>query len=106
MILGFILPLALTMVAVPLEYMLQTGRTVFGGLLEILLNAFAVLLRITANAIRHLSKITLSLYDLLIAAPLWIESLVRSRQQSTAMGDAAFETTESMPIPRSGRSKS
>ncbi len=93
MTLGFILPLALTMVAVPLEYLLQTGRTVFGGLLEILLNAFAMLLRILANVAKQTGKIIISLYDLFIAGPLWIESVIQnSRKQKSGANDDFYET--------------
>ena len=81
MILGFILPLALTMIAIPLEYLLQTGRTVVGGLLEIVMGFISVVLRLISNALRHLGKITISLYDLLIAGPIWIETLVEKRRQ-------------------------
>jgi len=77
MTLGFILPLALTMVAIPLEYLLQTGRSVFGSVLELALTVTAVIMRITAAMVRHIGKIVISLYDLLIAAPLWCEALIR-----------------------------
>ncbi|WP_075186774.1 hypothetical protein [Teredinibacter haidensis] len=97
MILGFILPLALTMVAIPLEYLLQTGRNVIGSLLEILLSVLATLLRILANIMRQLGRMVISFYDLLIAAPLWIESQVR-RRKTTIKNDydpvAEFTTTQ------------
>lgn len=79
MVLGFVLPLALTMVAIPLEYLLQTGRTVLGNCLEIVLGLVATVLRSLASVLRHLGKMAVSIYDLLIAAPLWIESLVKNR---------------------------
>ncbi|TVZ39862.1 hypothetical protein P886_4275 [Alteromonadaceae bacterium 2753L.S.0a.02] len=82
MILGFILPLALTMVAIPLEYLLQTGRTVFGNALEIVLGLLATGLRMLAAVTRQLGKTLVSLYDLLIAAPLWIESVVQTNRAS------------------------
>ncbi len=82
MILGFILPLALTMVAIPLEYLLQTGRSVVGSLLEIVLATVAICLRMLAASIRQLGKVVISFYDLLIAAPLWVESMVLSRKAS------------------------
>lgn len=92
MILGFVLPLALTMVAIPLEYLLQTGRTVVGGLIEILINAVAVVLRIFAHAFKHLGKIVVSLYDLFIALPLWIESMWNKRAKSRN-GEDEFQST-------------
>lgn len=104
MTLGFILPLALTMVAVPLEYLLQTGRTVFGGLLEILLNAFAVLLRILANIVRQTGKLIVSLYDLFIAIPLWIESVVQNSRKKASANDNFYEK-EFEPVTKSGKGK-
>lgn len=95
MILGFVLPLALTMVAIPLEYLLQTGRTVFGGIAEIVINTIAVVLRIFAHAFKHLGKIAVSLYDLFIALPLWAESLWqnRSKEPNTERDDfLSYET--------------
>lgn len=74
---GFFLPLALTVVAIPLEYLLHTGRTVLGTLLEFILRFFAVVLRVVAISLRHAGRLTLHVYDLLIMLPLWIESLFR-----------------------------
>lgn len=104
MTLGFILPLALTMVAVPLEYLLQTGRTVFGGLLEILLNAFAVLLRILATSVRQIGKLIISLYDLFIAVPLWIESVIKNSRKKTSANDDFYQN-EFEPLTKSGKGK-
>jgi len=90
MILGFILPLALTMVAIPLEYLLQTGRTVFGGIAEIFLHTLAIVLRIIGNACKHLGKIVISLYDLFIALPLWVESLWLKRRREESAEDEFY----------------
>lgn len=79
MTLGFILPIALTMIAIPLEYLLQTGRTVFGGIFEVLLGMLTVLLRILATTVRQLGRFSINMYDFLIAAPLWIEAMVKQR---------------------------
>ena len=80
MTLGFILPLALTMIAIPLEYILQTGRHIIGGVIEILMSVIVILLKILANALRHIGKLMISIYDLYIAAPLWIEAKIKERQ--------------------------
>ncbi len=82
MTLGFILPLALTMIAIPLEYLLQTGRTVVGGALELVLGVTTTCLRILANSIRHSGKLLVHLYDFLIAAPLWIETMIKNKQEN------------------------
>lgn len=79
MTLGFILPLALTMIAIPLEYLLQTGRTVIGGLMELALGIISMSLRILANSIRQIGKLLIHLYDFLIAAPLWVEAMIKKK---------------------------
>ncbi|WNO10323.1 hypothetical protein [Teredinibacter sp. KSP-S5-2] len=105
MILGFVLPLALTMVAIPLEYMLQTGRTVIGGLLEWVLNSIAVVLRVVATTVRYTGKVVIHAYDILIAAPLWIESMVLKRTQQTRTSSeqdefASYQDTTSRETAR------
>ena len=91
MILGFVLPLALTMVAIPLEYLLQTGRTVIGGLIEIVLSLFVVVLRMIAQSTKQLGKLMISLYDLYIAGPLWLEDkITQSRERKAKQESEAF----------------
>ncbi|SMF05313.1 hypothetical protein SAMN02745866_00416 [Alteromonadaceae bacterium Bs31] len=94
MTLGFILPLALTMVAIPLEYLLQTGRSVIGSLFEIVLSALATLLRMLAASARQMGKVVLSFYDLLIAAPLWIESMVIKHKKEREPIDSEHTRSE------------
>jgi hypothetical protein len=77
MILGFTLPFALAFVAIPLEYFIQSSRTVFGMLLVFALLGLALLLRIVGSIARQLGKALCMLYDALIFAPLMIERLVR-----------------------------
>lgn len=86
---GFFLPLALTVVAIPLEYLLHTGRTVLGTALEFVLRFFAVVLRLVAVSLRHTGRLLLHVYDLLILLPLWVESLFRRPKGSgdDPMGD-------------------
>jgi len=84
MTLGFILPLALTMIAIPLEYLLQTGRTVFGGIVEVILSVMASVLRIFASSCRHIGRLLVNMYDFSIAAPLWVEAMIVKRQSASA----------------------
>lgn len=72
---GFFLPLALVVVAIPLEYLLHTGRTVVGMFLELLLRLLAVALRVSANIFRHVGRFAVHIYDAIIFFPLWVESL-------------------------------
>lgn len=86
---GFILPLALTVVAIPLEYLLHTGRTVIGMLMELALRILAVSMRILALSLRHAGHLVIHLYDLLIMLPLWLESVLRRSMQNHKLDDAA-----------------
>lgn len=74
---GFFIPLILAIVAIPLEYLFHTGRTVIGMIVELLLRLLAVAMRILSNVFRHLGKVLIHAYDVVIMLPLWIESLFR-----------------------------
>lgn len=88
MTLGFILPLALTMIAIPLEYLLQTGRTVFGGVLEALLGALTTVLRILSHTCKQLGRLLNSVYDFSIAIPLWVEAMVKQKHSEKTYDNA------------------
>jgi hypothetical protein len=78
---GFILPFALTFVAIPLETFIHASRTVLGTLVVGLLYAMAGLLRVAGNGSRNVGQALLNLYDLLIFAPLWVEQRLVMRGQ-------------------------
>jgi len=78
MILGFILPFALAFIAIPLEYLISSGRTVVGALLVVLMRSVGMLLRVLSNFARHAATALTMLYDVLIFLPLLIERAVRS----------------------------
>ncbi|VUD52002.1 hypothetical protein TDB9533_01543 [Thalassocella blandensis] len=97
MILGFVLPLALTMIAIPLEYLLQTGRTVCGSLMEILLSGITMVFRILSSTTRQTGKLLISLYDFVIAAPLWLEAMIMKTRHNK---DQDFSATQSYSSAR------
>ncbi len=70
---GFILPFALTFVAIPLETFVQTARHVMGMLVIGMLRLLALALRVAGNVIRQFGTLLQHLYDLLIFAPLWVQ---------------------------------
>ena len=74
MVMGFILPFALTFVAIPLESFIQSIRTVMGVFVALLLRWLAFFLRLVGNFAFHVGKVLVNIYDLLIVPPLWIES--------------------------------
>ena len=73
MVMGFVLPFALTFVAIPLESFIHSSRTVIGISVAWGLRATAFLLRLVGNIINHVGKALIALYDLLIFPALWIE---------------------------------
>jgi hypothetical protein len=82
MVMGFILPFALTFVAIPLESFISSSRTVVGFVLVGLLRGTAFLLRLIGNIASYLGELLVNLYDVLIFPPLWIEKFVQSRTQA------------------------
>ncbi len=81
MVMGFVLPFALTFVAIPLESFVHSSRTVFGVAVAALLRLTAFALRLVGNVIRYVGVFLVNLYDLLVFPPLWLENIVRNREQ-------------------------
>ena len=71
---GFILPFALTFVAIPLETFVHSLRTVVGLAGIAILRAVALALRLFGNACRYLGSLVAQLYDLPLFVPLWLEA--------------------------------
>ena len=76
MILGFILPFALAFVAIPLEYLIHSGRTVFGALLVLGIRGLGFVARFLSSMTRQVGKGVEHLYDAIIFLPLIIERAV------------------------------
>jgi hypothetical protein len=93
MVLGFILPFALTFVAIPLESFIHSGRTMLGTATCGFLRFCATLLRIVGSFCLTTGKLLISLYDLLIFPLLWIETRVGQIRQTTGI---------STPVPAAG----
>ncbi|TQV81275.1 hypothetical protein FKG94_09265 [Exilibacterium tricleocarpae] len=90
MFLGFTVPLALTLIAIPLEYLINTGRNVFGMLLEYLLRLLSIGLRLLSAVSRNAGRLAIHLYDILIVLPLWLEGIwLASRRAARAANDGA-----------------
>ncbi len=95
MILGFILPFALAFVAIPLEYLIHSGRTVFGALLVLGIRGLGFAMRFLSSLARQVGKGFEHLYDAIIFLPLIIERAVlnnRGTRQAKPVsgGTAAF----------------
>lgn len=77
---GFILPFALTFVAIPLESFIHASRTVFGVLAVLGVRALAFLFRLAGNIFHHLGELLVQVYDILAFAPLGVEKLIATRR--------------------------
>lgn len=90
---GFILPFALTFVAIPLESFVHGLRTVLGVLIAAGLRAFAALLRLAGDGCRYLGRFLVDLYDVVIFLPLWLEQQIRTHLASPAAPPPAPRAT-------------
>ncbi len=70
---GFILPFALTFVAIPLETFVHSLRTVVGLLTIGLVRLLALVLRLLGNGFYYLGALVEQVYDLPLFVPLWLE---------------------------------
>ncbi len=70
---GFILPFALTFVAIPLETFVHSLRTVVGMLAISFLRALALFLRLLGNLCLYLGVLLKQVYDIPLFVPLWLE---------------------------------
>ncbi len=79
---GFILPFALTFVAIPLETFVHSLRTIVGLVAIGVLQVTAVLLRMLGSGFRYLSVLAAQLYDLPLFIPLWWTARNRGETRS------------------------
>jgi hypothetical protein len=88
MLLGFILPFALAFIAIPLESLIHSARTVGGVMLIALVRGMALVLRVVGLALRHACRIMIRLYDIAIVVPLLGEQLVKRPRGRRARAEA------------------
>jgi hypothetical protein len=81
MLLGFILPFALAFIAIPLESLIHSARTVGGVLLTAAVRSVAFVLRLAGNIAKHASRVLIRLYDVAIVLPLLAEQTVRAARR-------------------------
>ncbi|MCH7820880.1 MAG: hypothetical protein IIA07_02585 [Proteobacteria bacterium] len=82
---GFILPFALTFVAIPLETFVHSLRTVVGLAAISVLRMLSLVLRILANIFLYLGTLLKQVYDLPLFVPLWLEERGASNSQGGAV---------------------
>lgn len=91
---GFILPFALTFVAIPLETFIQTARHVAGLCVMGVLNLMILVLRLMGNLAWQAGNVLLHLYDLVIFAPLWLERSNANRRARRAQAQMELTARE------------
>ena len=79
MVMGFMLPFALTFAAIPLESFIRSSRVVLGNGMALVLRGVAALLDLTGNLARNLGTMLIHGYDFLIVVPVRIEQLVKKK---------------------------
>ncbi|HEY5897273.1 MAG TPA: hypothetical protein VIV54_06895 [Burkholderiales bacterium] len=94
MLLGFILPFALAFIAIPLESLIHSARTVAGVLLMALVRTLALLLRIASQVVRQMSRLLIHFYDVLIVLPLLAERLVTGSRRLARPAEVPIEDAE------------
>ena len=70
---GFILPFALTFVAIPLETFVHSLRTVVGLFAISSMRALSLTLRLLGNVFLYLGVLLKQVYDIPLFVPLWLE---------------------------------
>ncbi len=82
--LGFILPWILSMVAIPLEMLIETSQHVFYKLLILIVNLFGYLCNMIGYVIETLFKVLVHLYDVYIIVPASIGNMVGGKSKARA----------------------
>jgi hypothetical protein len=80
MVLGFMLPFALTFVAIPLESFIQSSRVVFGAALGVVLWSGAGTLKALGGFFEQVGGVFVHVYDFAIVVPLRVEQAVAKRR--------------------------
>jgi hypothetical protein len=91
MIMGFILPFALAFIAIPLESFIHSLRTVLGTLSIGMLRIIRVVIRTSGSIVKHLTKVLINLYDLIIMLPVTLERWITARRQKVELADTRNE---------------
>lgn len=84
MIMGFVLPFALAFVAIPLESVMNSLRTVVGALLVQIMRGTGFAIKFTGMLFRRLGKVLELIYDIPIVIPLMIERWVVAMRSNPA----------------------
>jgi hypothetical protein len=95
MVMGFILPFALTFVAIPLESFVHTGRIVLAQMTAGVLRFVAFTVLLVGFSDEHVGKAVKDVYDMVVFLPLKVEELIVDARSRVRVEDAATERTAS-----------
>jgi len=84
---GFILPFALTFVAIPLETFVHSLRTIIGLFAIGLLRLLSLALRVLGNAFRYLGLLAEQLYDLPLFIPIWLAERNSNNRDKSSLSE-------------------
>lgn len=79
---GFVLPFALTFIAIPLETFFSSLRSVLGVIMVASIRSAAFCLRLIGNGFSHFGGLAVHAFDLAVFLPLWIEKLIKGSRNS------------------------
>ena len=82
----------LAFIAIPLESLIHSARTVGGVLLAALVSTLALVLRVAGTVVRRLARVLITVYDVAIVIPLLLERLTKS---GLAMKRTAIDVDDS-----------
>ncbi|MBW2713922.1 MAG: hypothetical protein JRC77_09245, partial [Deltaproteobacteria bacterium] len=106
-LLGFILPLVMLFVAIPLEAFAQASRAFLGAIVSVCLLVAAFVFQAIASASRQLGEVFVHLYDLLVIFPLKLEELVvRMPASQDAASDVSSDVSLHVSKKKEGESRS
>jgi len=98
MTMGFILPFALMLIAIPLESFVHAMRTVLGLIGVFLLRALAFAVRQMGSLASSIGHIILNVYDLIIFIPLKIESAFKAKTATPGSQENESKTIEKQTV--------
>ena len=90
---GFILPFALTFVAIPLETFVHSLRTMVGLIAISFMRALSLILRLLGNVFLYLGVLFKQVYDIPLFVPLWLEDHVGAASAAKNPARAASAAT-------------
>jgi len=88
---GFILPFALTFVAIPMETFVHSLRTVVGLMAISFLRLLSLALRLLGNISLYLGVLLKQIYDLPLFVPLWLEERMARKAGDVGMTQRAIQ---------------